>query len=249
MKKNNKKVLIKAEEYLKKYEKDDSIYYNELKKTYKEYKNMDFKDQVTNDLYIEHISSLCEFIKHKNQSSYIITLLILFIFFIILLAGYSTYKYYNLSNEVKRNLLNKSVVFNVNYKNIEGFSANTLSTPEEYENLTPLTLSIIAKSKNNKTSKVHYDVYLIEDNDSISKSNLLSKDIFLYNVKSSKKDGGIKALKDAFNNNHKLLIFSGEINTNEEENIDIRMWIDSHTKIDYINKKYRFKIYIDGYMS
>ncbi len=251
MNKQNQKVLIKAEEYLNKYSTDDSIYYKELKKSIKEYKELELTDKITNDLYIEHINQLCEFIKQKNRANVLISLMVMFSIFIILLASYSTYKYFSLSQDIKENLLNNKQAASliVNYKNVEGFTANTLSTEENYLYLKPLTLSILAKSEGDKQQKFHYDIYIIEDNDDILNENLLSKDAFLYNVQSSSKDSGIKPLKNSTIIKDKILIFSGEVLTNIEEEIDIRMWIDSNTDLEYLNKLYKFKIYVDGYLS
>lgn len=251
MNKKNQKVLTKADECLHKYSTDNSVYYKELKKSVKEYRELDLTDKITNDLYVEHISQLCDFIKKKNRANILISLMVMFSIFIVLLASYSTYKYYNLSSDIKKNVLNndRSISLIVNYTNIEGFNANTLASEEDYLNLNPLTLSIIAKSENPKSRKFHYDVYIIEDNNDVMASSLLSKDTLVYNVKSNSKDGGIKQLKNASIIKDKMLIFSGEVTTNVEENIDIRMWIDSKTNLDYKNKKYKFKIYVDGYLS
>lgn len=251
MNKKNQKILTKAHECLNKYSTDNSIYYKELKKSVKEYKELELTDKITNDLYVEHITQLCDFIKKKNRANLLISLMVMFSIFIVLLASYSTYKYYSLSSEIKSNVFNNShsTSLIVNYKNIEGFSANTLANEEDYLNLTPLTISVLAKNENNKSQKFHYDIYIIEDNDGISPENLLSKDALLYSVQSGTKDSGIKNLKKASLIKDKLLIFSGEVTTNVEEYIDIRMWIDSTTNIDYINKKYKFKIYVDGYLS
>lgn len=251
MNKKNQKTLSKAEECLIKYNTDDSIYYKELKKSVKEYKELDITDKITNDLYVEHINQLCDFIKKKNRANVLISLMVMFSIFIVLLASYSTYKYYTLSNDMKKHIFNNTIPVSliVNYKNIESFDANTLANENDYLELKPLTLSILAKSETNQANKFHYDVYIIEDNANIEDKDVLSKDVFLYNVKSSSKDSGIKQLKNSTISKGKLLIFSGEIGTNIEDNIDIRMWIDSNTDIDYLSKKYNFKIYVDGYLS
>lgn len=251
MNKKNQKILTKANECLHKYSTDDSVYYKELKKSVKEYKELELTDKITNDLYVEHINQLCDFIKKRNRANVLISLMVMFSIFIVLLASYSTYKYYTLSSDIKNNVLNNdnSTSLIVNYKNIEGFDANTLANEEDYSTLTPLTLSILAKSENEKSRKFHYDVYIIEDNDDIIPTDLLSKNTLLYNVKSNSKDSGIKELKNSSIIKDKMLIFSGEVTTNIEEDVDIRMWIDSKTNLDYKNKKYKFKIYVDGYLS
>lgn len=250
MNKRKQKILIKAEEYLNKYKNDDSIYYKELKKATKDYKELDLTDKITNDLYVEHINQLCDFIKKKNRANLLISLMVMFSIFIVILASYSSYKYYTLSNDIKNNILNNnhSTSLIVNYKNIEGFDANTLANEADYLNLKPLTLSVLAKSDDHKKNKYHYDIYIIEDNEDVAQEKLLSKDALLYDVLSSSKDSGIKQLRNSTFVKDKMLIFSGEVTTNVEEDIDIRMWIDSNTDVDYKNKKYKFKIYVDGYL-
>ncbi len=76
MNKAKESVLRKSESYLEKYKDDNSIYYKELKKSFKEYKNIELKDKVTNDLYIKHLNELCEFIKSKKNANKIIFALI-----------------------------------------------------------------------------------------------------------------------------------------------------------------------------
>lgn len=56
MKKIENNILDKVELYLEQYKDDNSIYYQELKKSYNEYKHIDLKDKVTNDLYIKHLN-------------------------------------------------------------------------------------------------------------------------------------------------------------------------------------------------
>lgn len=251
MNKIKENTIKKVELYLEKYKDDNSIYYKELKKSYKEYKNLDLKDKVTNDLYINHLNELCEFIREQKHAGRIMFALIASSVLIIILCCFTTYKYYQLSRDLESNVLfrNGSTSLSVNYSNVENFDANTLSNDEAYKNLEPLTLTLLANDKSNKKRSFHYDVYLVEQNENIEKDMILSKDAFLYNVSSRNKESGIKALKNATLSKNRLLIFSGEMLTNEEEQIDLRMWIDSNTDIDYINKKYKFKLYVEGYVS
>lgn len=250
MKKEKDNTLTKVQEYLEKYKDDDSIYYKELKKSFEEYKQLDLKDKVTNDLYIKHLNELCDFIKSKRNAGKIMFMLITSSIFIILLCCFTTYKYYQLSRDLESNVLfrNGSTSLSINYSNMENFDANTLSNDSDYKNLEPLTLTLYANDKNNKKRNFHYDVYLVEQNDDIEKDSILSKDAFLYNVSSKNKESGIKGLKNATINKDRMLIFSGEMLTNTEEQIDLRMWIDSNTELDYINKKYKFKLYVEGYV-
>lgn len=249
MNKQKENTLKKVESYLKKYKDDKSIYYEELKKSYKEYKNLDIND-INNELYIKHLNELCDFIKSKKNASKIIFMLVTSSIFIIILCIFTSVKYYQLSHDLESNVLfrNGKTSLSVNYSNVENFDANTLSDDGNFKNLEPLTVTLLANNKEKKTRMFHYDIYLVEQNEDIDSSNKLSKDAFLYNVSSSTKESGIKGLKNATIKKDKMLIFSGEMPTNKEENIDLRMWIDSNTDIDYTNKKYKFKLMVEGYI-
>ena len=250
MKKIENNILDKVELYLEQYKDDNSIYYQELKKSYNEYKHIDLKDKVTNDLYIKHLNELCDFIKSKKHANRIIFMLIVSSIFIIILSCFTTLKYYELSRNLESNVLlrNGSTNLNINYGNMEKFNVNSLSDEYNFMNLEPLTITILPYNKTNKQQPFHYDVYLVEENNDIENDNFLSKDAFLYNISTSNKESGIKYLKNAKKRKKRLLIFSGETLTNQEEEIELRMWIDSNTNLDYINKKYKFKIYIEGYI-
>lgn len=250
MNKSKEVTLKKVETYLEKYKDDTSIYYEELKKSYKEYKDIDLKDKVTNDLYIKHLNELCDFIKSKKNANRTMFMLITSSIFIIILCCFTTVKYYQLAHDLESNVLfrNGSTSLSVNYSNVENFDANTLSDDANFRYLEPLTLTLLAHDKSNKQKLFHYDVYLIEQNEDIPSENILSKDAFLYNVSSRNKESGVKGLKNATMKKNRMLIFSGEMPTNEEEQIDLRMWIDSNTDVDYINKKYKFKLFVEGYV-
>ncbi|MCX4248942.1 MAG: hypothetical protein OSJ65_04175 [Bacilli bacterium] len=250
MNKAKESVLRKSESYLEKYKDDNSIYYKELKKSFKEYKNIELKDKVTNDLYIKHLNELCEFIKSKKNANKIIFALITSCVFIIIISCFTTYKYYELAHNIENNVLfkNGSTYLTVNYGNFDNFDANTLSDVSSYKNLEPLTLTILASNRENKQKRFHYDVYLIEENQGLQSESVLSKDALLYNVNTTKKESGIKSLKNATVNKNRLLIYSGEMLTNQEEEIDLRLWIDSNTDLDYMSKKFKFKLFVEGYV-
>lgn len=247
---NKEKILKKVEDYLKKYKGDTSKYYEQLVKSYNEYKKLDLKDDKNNDLYIKHLDELCEYIKERKNANKTITLLVIFSIFIIGLSIFITYKYYNLSTDLRNNIFkhNGSTSLNVHFDSSFGFDANKLSDIENFKDLTPLTFTILASNKKKNDIKVHYDVYLVEQNDDIKDEDKISREAFLYNVNSDIKESGVKSLKDATIKNGKMLIFSGETMVNTEEKLELRMWIDSNTELDYINKKYKFKIYVDGYV-
>lgn len=249
MAKKDKNILLKAEKTLTSNKFDDSIYIKELEQSYKEYKSLKTIDKTTNDLYIEHISKLCDLIKTKQNAN--ISLVFMLIVFIVMfiLTSYSTYKYYDISMHLKNNIIknNKISSLIVKYKSLENFNALSLSDISEYKELEPLTLSIEAKTKDLSDRKMHYNVYIIEKDEGINKANIISRDNFLFNVKTDDKDSGIKQLKNATITNDKILLFSSEIDSGNTDNIEIRMWIDKNKNESFLNKKYNFTIYVDGY--
>ena len=95
---------------------------------------------------------------------------------------------------------------------------------------------------------MHYDIYLVEDNSSIDESQIIPRDTFLYHIESDYIDNGIKYLGNCIEDGNKIRIFSGTIKANENIEVRLRMWLDSNSKNDYTNKKYRFKIFVDGYV-
>ena len=68
-------VLLRAESIINKYKNDDSIYYRELVKTYKEYKKSTNNDSIRNELYVSHINDLCNLIIEGKR--YIINMYII----------------------------------------------------------------------------------------------------------------------------------------------------------------------------
>lgn len=250
MEKRINKALLRAESIITKYKDDESVYYQELKKSYKELKHLELPDKTTQELYVEHIERLCDFIVQKKHANIMIAIMSIFFIFMVCITIYTSYRYYDMSTNLKNNIIkaNRNTSLIVNYKNLENFDAVKLSNETEYKDLTPITLSVLAKSEDKDSYKVHYDVYIIEENDVLEESNIINRDVFLYNVYSNTRDTGIKSLKDASIKDNKILLFSGEIETNKTEDISIRMWIDSKTDKSYLNKKYRFKLYVDGYV-
>ena len=163
------------------------------------------------------------------------------------LTIYSTYKYYDIANNLKNDVIkinNKSSLV-VNYNNLNDFQALIVSDLNEYDELEALELSVGAINENNK--KMHYNIYLIEKNDDIKEENLLKRNVFLYNIKTENKNSGIKRLENSIIEKGKILLFSGELANNEIDNIELRMWIDKNTEEQFLNKNYKFTIYVDGY--
>jgi hypothetical protein len=247
MKKN--KILERAENTITKYKNDDSIYYRELVKTYKEYKNYDNNDYTRDELYISHINDLCDLIIEKKKSSFTIILMLIVLVLTIGLSGYSTYKYLDISNNLKNNIIkiNNSNSLVVNYKNLDNFNALTIKNALNYEDINPLTLNILNSSTSD--SNMHYDIYMILDNDELDTNSVIPIEAFQYNIKDNSRDNGIKYLSDAtVINSNKIRIFSGTVSANEEIEVSLRMWIDENTDTDYLNKTFRFKLLVDGYV-
>jgi hypothetical protein len=247
MKKN--KILERAENTITKYKNDDSIYYRELVKTYKEYKNYDNNDYTRDELYISHINDLCDLIIEKKKSSFTIILMLIVLVLTIGLSGYSTYKYLDISNNLKNNIIkiNNSNSLVVNYKNLDSFNALTIKNALNYEDINPLTLNILNSSTSD--SNMHYDIYMILDNDELDTNSVIPIEAFQYNIKDNSRDNGIKYLSDAtVINSNKIRIFSGTVSANEEIEVSLRMWIDENTDTDYLNKTFRFKLLVDGYV-
>ncbi len=240
--------LLRAESIINKYKNDDSIYYRELVKTYKEYKKINNKDSVRNELYISHINDLCNLIIEGKKSNITIFLMIIILVIALGLSGYSTYKFIDISNNLKNNVIkvNKANSLIVKFDNLDDFNALVLSDISNYTKLKPLTLNLLNHSVNEKD--MHYDIYLVEDNSSIDENLIIPRDTFLYHIESDYIDNGIKYLGNCIEEGNKIRIFSGTIKANENIEVRLRMWLDSNSKNDYTNKKYRFKIFVDGYV-
>ncbi len=243
--KKSKKVLNRAEDIILKYHDDESVYYQELLKSYNEYVNLSTLDKTTNELYINHISGLCNMIVEKKNSKLIVVCLITLLFFMFCFSTFSTYNYFKMSNDINGILHRGNATLSVNYGNLENFKALTLSNMADYKDLHPITLSLSSNSDTHEYMK--YNIYLVEDNDSVDKDKLMNRNVFLYNVKSSTKNSGVKALKDSTYKDGRLLIYSSSFDPTTIEDIEIRMWINDK-EVDFANKTYRFKIYVEGYL-
>lgn len=238
------KTIKRAENILNSYPNEDTIYYKELKKSLSEYKKLVNKDKTTNDLYIKHLNDLSNIIMDSKNSNRIIMSLILVLLVMFFLTSFSTVKYYQMSKAFNKGLNNSKASLVVNYDNLKNFDVFSLSTISDYKELEPLIINLSTMDKTN--SNIHYDVYIIEQNDDIEPENLLNRNEFLYNAQSSNKDSGIKDLKNNVIKDNKILIFSGEFNALNEEIVEIRMWLAENNK-ENINKTYRYKLYVEGY--
>lgn len=239
------KTIRRAQNILAKFPNDETIYFKELKKSLNEYEKLVNIDKTTKDLYLNHINDLNNIISDSKNSNRIITSLIIVLFAMFFLTSYSTVKYYQMSKVFNKALNNAKTSLIVNYDNLKNFDAYTLSSISDYKQIEPLIINLSSMEKSNDI--IHYDVYIIEQNANVKPEDLLNRELFLYNVKSNSKDGGIKDLKNNTKKGDKILIYSDEFNAMNEENIEIRMWLDSGAK-DYFNKTYRYKLYVEGYI-
>ena len=181
----------------------------------------------------------------SKNSSRIITSLIIVLFAMFFLTSYSTVKYYQMPKVFNKGLNNANASLVVNYDNLKNFDAYTLSSISDYKDIEPLIINLSSMEKSNNI--IHYDVYIIEQNDDVEPEKLLNREVFLYNVKSTSKDAGIKDLKNNTIKDGKILIYSGEFNAQKEDTVEIRMWLENNVK-DYLNKTYRYKLYVEGYI-
>lgn len=246
MDKKTSKILFRAEGLLIQNKNDDSIYYKELRKTYREYRSEELPDKITNDLYLEHINRLCDLVEQRRNSTVIIGGMICMIIICIFLCFYSCMRYQDISKVLSSKMAayNEKIKLDIKYEGIENFNAMVMSSNEDYMMLSPLTL--IIKPTSEHTINVHYDIYLEEDNDNVAKDQLLNTENLYFNVKTKTRDNGIKRISDASSVRNKKLVFSSETMTNRDEKVDLRMWIDNSNK-DSLNKKYRFSINVSCY--
>lgn len=246
MKKRKTKILIRAERIISQFKDDESIYYKELKKSYREYREIKLPDKTTNELYLDHINRLCDLIEQKKNSTVLVAGMFFMILICITLTVISSIKYYDISHNLnkKLDLINNKIDLQISYENLENFNALLLSSSEDYMLLSPLILNIYTESE--KTYDIHYDIYLEEDNKDLLKETTIPRNDLLYSIKTKKRDNGIKNLGESTSVNNDLLIYSSEMKTNKEEKVELRMWIDNKNKED-LNKKYRFKLNIKCY--
>lgn len=244
-------VLTKAEKILTKYKDYDSVYYKELQKSYKEFKNLDLLDKYTIDLYCDHIDGLCDMI-NQSKNALPMTLCIFFIFIVItVITSFSAYHYFDKGINLKNNIIkaNSQTTVKVEYQNLENFNAMSLIADSEYIKLNPLKAKLTIDSTNKKNSYlVHYDIYLVPDNGDLSKDEIIDRNIFMYNIKTNTKDSDIQTLNNREEKKGRILLFSNEAKTNSVENIELRMWLNSRVDESNKNKKYKFKLYIDSYV-
>ena len=235
------KILLKAKHVLNTNKGDTSIYYKQLKTAVKEYKNLKNKDKTTIDIYLEHISKLCELIDEKKSINTSILIVIIAFTLMLFITLYSTIQY----NSLTKNKKNTTLV--VQYKNLETFNKLVLGNNDTYKTLKPLNLTIKPISKYNENTKMQYNIYLVESNSHYDKNLVLSRNTINYSVMVNNKEETKNRLSYTNSNNNKILLYSSEILANELDNIALRIWLDDTLNEDYLNKYYNYEIVVEGY--
>ena len=229
-------ILTKAQKYLIKYSNSSSKYYEELKKTYNEYKELDNSDPVINKLYFKQINKLCMYIEEsENFVSFLITLIIVIIV-IITLVSYTTVKV--LSGEEKVKIVMEKANSEVSL-NVRNYNKDfTLSYSDgNYKNLSPISLELNPHSKDN--FNVVYNIYLTVNSFSGNIDNLryvitIDDNDYIYN------------LKDASIVLDKYLIYTNNMNMNDYKRIQLRIFdVDSSDDLSVFDYKLDYDAYLE----
>lgn len=227
---------------IKSYKEDESKskYYKELKKSYKEFESMQVHTKKIDKLYIKHMNDLCDYLEEKRHYKSITIVMIIVLLLTICFTGFTSYRYYKINKELVPKIVdsNTKVSLEVSYNNMHNFNVQVLDENESYLNLKYLTMDIQAKGDNRD---IQYNVYLIPVNYDNSSIQL---DAFKLNMGDSK----IVTLSNDELIDGKIRVYSGIMNTNEIKQHDIRMWIDNSTHQEYVNRNFKFQIFVDGYV-
>ena len=229
-------ILTKAQKYLIKYSNSSSKYYEELKKTYNEYKELDNSDPVINKLYSKQINKLCMYVEeNENFVSFLITLIIVIIV-IITLVSYTTVKVLSGEEKVKvvMEKANSEVSLNVRNYNKDF----TLSYSDgNYKELNPIYLELNPHSKDN--FNVVYNIYLTVNSFSGNINNLkyvitIDDNDYIYN------------LKDASIVLDRYLIYTNNMKMNDYKRIQLRIFdIDSTDDLSVFDYKIDYDAYLE----
>ena len=83
----------------------------------------------------------------------------------------------------------------------------------------------------------------------IQVEEILNKSDFNYDIHVNDGDLGKKDLAlQTYYDENKILLYSGSFKASEVDNIDFRMWLKDKDVNSYINKKYKFKLNVQGYV-
>ena len=228
-------ILSKAQKYLVKYSNSKSKYYEELKNTYNEYKELDNNDLVINKLYSKQINKLCIFVEEsENFLSFLITLIIVIIV-IISLVSYTTIKILTTQEKVKVVIEKANSEVNLNVKSYtKDFK---IGYENDLNNIIPITLDLNPHGKDN--FNIVYNVYLTVNNFSGNKDNIkytvyIDDEEYTYNLKDS------SIVLD------KYLIYTNSMNINDYKKIQIKFYdVDKNDDLSVFDYKFDYDAYLE----
>lgn len=228
------KVISKAKQVLITNKGNTSTYYKELKKTLQEYSELKNKDKTTINLYLEHITNLCDLIDENKNVNTTLGIVIIAIVAMLIITITLTIKYYEIKYDIKDDVIkiNNNASLVVEYENLDTYKLNY---SDNYENTEPIKIKIKGVSKDNIKRKMHYDIYIRP----LSKE--IPKDKINYLIG---KDNGIKNLNNVTINDESILIYSGMIECGRKKELNLYMWLNDY---NYVNNVFYYEIYVDGY--
>ena len=245
------RIVKKSKKILNDFKDKNNVYYRELSKTFNEYEKIDIFDDDKRMAYLKHLNELNGFLDSEKYSNILIFFMSLVLFTMCGLTIYTAKQYSNLSKEFNDNvILNKDDVnIQVEYLNVENFNALTNIESNDYSVLDPITIKVSSTSKVKNNYTVKYLVFLEEENGDLSNEEILNKSDFNYDIHVNDGDLGKKDLAlQTYYDENKILLYSGSFKASEVDNIDFRMWLKDKDVNSYINKKYKFKLNVQGYV-
>lgn len=228
-------ILNKAQKYLIKYGSSKSKYYEELKKTYNEYKDLDNNDPVIDKLYAKQLNKLCIFVEEsENFLSFLVTLIIVIIV-IITLVSYTTVKV--LSNQEKVKVVIEKANSEVNL-NVKSYTKEFQIGYENYLNsISPIILELNPHGKDNYN--IVYNIYLTINNFTGNKDNIK----YVINIDNEEYT---YYLKDSSIVLDKYLIYTNSMNINDYKKIQIKFYdTDSNDDLSVFDYKFDYDAYLE----
>ncbi len=228
-------LLNKAQKYLVKYSSSKSKYYEELKKTYNEYKNLDNTDPVVNKLYTNQLNKLCVFVEEsENFFSFLVTLIIVIIV-IISLVSYTTIKV--LSTQEKVRVVMEKANSEVNL-NVKSYTKDfKIGYEKDLDNISPIVLELNPHSKDDYN--IVYNIYLGINDFSGNKDNL--KYVFTIDDQSF-----TYYLKDASIVLDRYLLYTNSMNMNDYKKVYLKIVdVDSNDDLSVFDYKLDYDAYLE----
>ena len=232
---NREQILNKAQKYLIKYSNSKSKYYEELKKTYNEYKDLDNTDPIINKLYAKQINKLCIFVEEsENFLSFLVTLIIVIIV-IISLVSYTTIKVLSTQEKVKVVIEKANSEVNLNVKSYT--KEFKLGYESDLNSIVPISIELNPHSKDNYN--IVYNMYLTINEFNGNKDNLkyvitIDDEEFSY------------YLKDASIVLDRYLIYTNSMNMNDYKRIQLKVYdTDSNDDISVFDYKLEYDAYLE----